>query len=1098
MSLSPYFGITTPRFRILSADLSTIERTLYLPIPTKEGLALSWDEKGSQIVELADGSKRKKVKGYSPKVRLKYAFYNDLQAENSMEIGISDGQMPTAEDLLTIMSTYGQARLEFSPSLYDPFFRCLISKAPTLDPVSNLAFKNYEIEIVGRDLFPVCDLGTAGAPGVNVPVQPIPGIPGPQGIKGDPGTILNGTGAPAVGLGANGDTYLDNGSGSLYQKAAGVWTIKTSLIGPQGIQGVQGIQGPVGAVNSLTATSPLVNTGTAADPILSLPVASISVNGYLSSGDWNTFSSKQSALGYVPANKIGDTFTGRVIINTTNAEAFSLKGGSDHVYMGFYARSATPTVRSSYIGFDSAASTVFTLVNELSGGNISLSPGSGGKVIVSGGLTATSLDYTGTLSLGSTNATAINLGTATSAQTINIGTGSGTTTINIGGAGDTVNVAGTLAYINTTNLTVTDKLVTLNKGGLASTADGSGIEVEENGNPTSYLKVGNSRGSWIVGVPAKSGTLMLTPANTAFSAEVFGGNPTANRTATLPDASGTLWLKDTALTATTGTFTGNLSAVNGSFSGIGAFGSASTAYTALLKLQTAGSSAWWLGIGDASGSNFGINCDFGTVTISKGTGTITTPGGFAGTGGVFNGLALAAGANRIGIDAAGGGRIATMGPNASTFGAFTICQYSSDLSQYREALTINTAGAATFSGIVSTPSDMRLSGGPNVANMQWMNGVSRRIQLMLTGAESTANAGSNLSVYTYDDSNVYIDNPLNIPRAAGGTITFASGRPVAMGTLYATAGNFNAAISATSLLTVNGAINTQKNILFSTAGVSRWSMFTGNNETGTNAGSDYYLAAYTDAGTFIDYPVNIIRKAAGAITFGSGRPVSMGDLSTTTLKISSNNALYYNATSGHVLKGFAGTSSDITILNASNATVMSVPTGTVNATFAGTVSGTSFNSITGLSSASPLMDGTATVGTSTLAAREGHVHPSDTSKASLAVANTYTKAQTVSQVTLTAGATVAVDASLSNSFLLSIGANSTFTLSNPTNLVAGQTIVITLKQDATGSRLITWGAAYKFPTGANKVLSTAANSVDVVSCYYDGVALYCGLNKAYA
>jgi hypothetical protein len=45
-----------------------------------------------------------------------------------------------------------------------------------------------------------------------------------------------------------------------------------------------------------------------------------------------------------------------------------------------------------------------------------------------------------------------------------------------------------------------------------------------------------------------------------------------------------------------------------------------------------------------------------------------------------------------------------------------------------------------------------------------------------------------------------------------------------------------------------------------------------------------------------------------------------------------------------------------------------------------TITGTSFNSITGLSSVSPLMDGTATPGISTLVSRQDHVHPSDTSK----------------------------------------------------------------------------------------------------------------------
>jgi len=42
----------------------------------------------------------------------------------------------------------------------------------------------------------------------------------------------------------------------------------------------------------------------------------------------------------------------------------------------------------------------------------------------------------------------------------------------------------------------------------------------------------------------------------------------------------------------------------------------------------------------------------------------------------------------------------------------------------------------------------------------------------------------------------------------------------------------------------------------------------------------------------------------------------------------------------------------------------------------GVASGTSFNSITGLASSLPIVDGTATVGTSTLVARQDHVHPS--------------------------------------------------------------------------------------------------------------------------
>lgn len=50
----------------------------------------------------------------------------------------------------------------------------------------------------------------------------------------------------------------------------------------------------------------------------------------------------------------------------------------------------------------------------------------------------------------------------------------------------------------------------------------------------------------------------------------------------------------------------------------------------------------------------------------------------------------------------------------------------------------------------------------------------------------------------------------------------------------------------------------------------------------------------------------------------------------------------------------------------------------------GVATGTSFNSITGLSSTTPVMDGTAAVGTGVTVARADHVHPTDTSRAPIA------------------------------------------------------------------------------------------------------------------
>jgi hypothetical protein len=112
--------------------------------------------------------------------------------------------------------------------------------------------------------------------------------------------------------------------------------------------------------------------------------------------------------------------------------------------------------------------------------------------------------------------------------------------------------------------------------------------------------------------------------------------------------------------------------------------------------------------------------------------------------------------------------------------------------------------------------------------------------------------------------------------------------------------------------------------------------------------------------------------------------------------------------------------------------------------------------------------------------------------------NVFTKNQSVLPVALTPGTTVAVDASLSNNFTLTPVQN--FTLSNPTNLTDGMVLNLRFKQDATGSRVVTWGSKYKFPGGTAGVLSTAAAAVDFMSCYYDLTSdtLDCVLNKAFA
>ena len=103
-----------------------------------------------------------------------------------------------------------------------------------------------------RDNFvgPTGATGPAGPTGATGPTGPT-GATGPAGSNGTNGTnslgIHTQSGTPSPGDGVDGDFWLNTLNGDYYYKAAGSWTLKGNLIGPQGIQGIQGIQGPAGA-----------------------------------------------------------------------------------------------------------------------------------------------------------------------------------------------------------------------------------------------------------------------------------------------------------------------------------------------------------------------------------------------------------------------------------------------------------------------------------------------------------------------------------------------------------------------------------------------------------------------------------------------------------------------------------------------------------------------------------------------------------------------------------------------------------------------------------------------------------------------------------
>jgi hypothetical protein len=105
----------------------------------------------------------------------------------------------------------------------------------------------------------------------------------------------------------------------------------------------------------------------------------------------------------------------------------------------------------------------------------------------------------------------------------------------------------------------------------------------------------------------------------------------------------------------------------------------------------------------------------------------------------------------------------------------------------------------------------------------------------------------------------------------------------------------------------------------------------------------------------------------------------------------------------------------------------------------------------------------------------------DANTAKTNVTQAFTKGQSGAVTALTDGATITPNFANSNNFSVTLGGNRT--LANPTNIVAGQSGIIVITQDATGSRTLAYGSYWKFVGGTAPTLTTTANAVDVLAYY---------------
>lgn len=97
------------------------------------------------------------------------------------------------------------------------------------------------------------------------------------------------------------------------------------------------------------------------------------------------------------------------------------------------------------------------------------------------------------------------------------------------------------------------------------------------------------------------------------------------------------------------------------------------------------------------------------------------------------------------------------------------------------------------------------------------------------------------------------------------------------------------------------------------------------------------------------------------------------------------------------------------------------------------------------------------------------------------IAQTFTAAQrgAIEAVSVAAGDTTKqLDFATANNFAVTLANTASCELQNPSNLTAGQSGSIFVVQDATGSRLLTYGSSWDFAGGTAPTLSTTANAVD--------------------